>query len=413
MGALEEAESALELEESRVLRLQLEMTQVKAEVDKKLAEKEEEFDSTRKCHARAIESMQTTLDVEIKARADATRAKKNLEASNADLEMQLDISNKNLAESIKTVRKLQIAVKEAQDAADASSIALSELQDLYSASERKVGLLTLEFEEVKSSLEVNERARKTAEAQALSAAESIQTLTVQNSTLSNTKRKLEGELDAMKNETEDAIANAKEAEERAKKAISDAAKMSEDLRSAQHHIMSLEKVKKSLDVQVHDLTIKLDDAETAALRGTRKALSALQSQLKGLESDYEAEVKHHAETVKSYRKAERRMKELTFQSDEDAKNNSRMQELVSKLQGKLKQYKFQCEEAEAQANENLQKFRKATNELSAAEERAEAAETALSRMRSTVRTTTMTGPGGSTVAYTVSRKSVFTKSNSD
>merc|ERR1719186_1623643 len=104
----------------------------------------------------------------------------------------------------------------------------------------------------------------------------------------------------------------------------------------------------NLDVQVHDLTIKLDDAEAAALRGSRKALSALQSQLKGLESDYEAEVKHHAETVKSYRKSERKMKELTFQSDEDHKNNSRMQELVSKLQGKLKQYKFQCEEAETQ-----------------------------------------------------------------
>merc|ERR1712025_1020373 len=173
--------------------------------------------------------------------------------------------------------------------------------------------------------------------------------------------------------------------------------------------MSLEKVKKSLDVQVHDLTIKLDDAETAALRGTRKALSALQSQLKGLESDYEAEVKHHAETVKSYRKAERKMKELTFQSDEDAKNDSRMQELVSKLQGKLKQYKFQCEEAEAQANENLAKFRKVTNELSAAEERAEASETALSRMRSSVRTSTTTGPGNSSVSYSVSRKSVFTR----
>merc|ERR1712025_903976 len=145
--------------------------------------------------------------------------------------------------------------------------------------------------------------------------------------------------------------------------------------------MSLEKVKKSLDVQVHDLTIKLDDAETAALRGTRKALSALQSQLKGLESDYEAEVKHHADTVKKYRQAERKMKELTFQADEDAKNNSRMQELVSKLQGKLKQYKIQSEEAEAQANENLLKFRKANNELAAAEERADAAESALNKMR--------------------------------
>merc|ERR1712025_1401373 len=167
--------------------------------------------------------------------------------------------------------------------------------------------------------------------------------------------------------------------------------------------MSLEKVKKSLDVQVHDLTIKLDDAETAALRGTRKALSALQSQLKGLESDYEAEVKHHAETVKSYRKAERKMKELTFQSDEDAKNNARMQELVAKLQGKLKQYKMQCEESEAQANENLQKFRKANNELSAAEERADAAESALNKMRVSARSSAGSG-GSSGASYSISRK---------
>merc|ERR1711931_247087 len=94
-SALEEAEGALELEESRVLRLQLELTQVKAEVDKKLHEKDEEFESTRKNHARALESMQATLDVEVKARSDAYKAKKNLEAAHADLEMQYDISQKN------------------------------------------------------------------------------------------------------------------------------------------------------------------------------------------------------------------------------------------------------------------------------------------------------------------------------
>merc|ERR1712142_299672 len=385
-SALEEAEGALELEESRVLRLQLELTQVKAEVDKKLAEKDEEFDSTRKNHARAVESMQATLDVEVKARSDAARAKKNLETSNADLEMQLDITNKNLKESGNAVRRLQGAVKEAQDAADAGSIALSELQDQFSAVERKAVLISAEYDEVKSSLEINERARKAAEAEALNAADSVQALTAQNSSLGA----------------------AKSAEDKAKKAIGDAAKMSEDVRSAQHHLGSLEKVKKALEGQVHELTIKLDDAEAAALKGSRKALAAIQSQMSRLESDYEAEVKHHADTVKNYRKAERKMKELTFQADEDAKNNSRMSDLVSKLQGKLKQYKIQCEEAEGQANDNLAKFRKANNELSAAEERADAAESALSKMRSQARSSAGSA-GGSSSSYSISRKTVFSR----
>lgn len=46
-SALEEAEAALEQEENKVLRAQLELGQVRQEIDKKIREKEEEFDSTR------------------------------------------------------------------------------------------------------------------------------------------------------------------------------------------------------------------------------------------------------------------------------------------------------------------------------------------------------------------------------
>merc|ERR1739846_286841 len=52
-AALEEAESALEAEENKVLRAQLELGQVKQDVDRKISEKEEEFNNTRKNHARA------------------------------------------------------------------------------------------------------------------------------------------------------------------------------------------------------------------------------------------------------------------------------------------------------------------------------------------------------------------------
>ena len=46
-AALEEAESALEAEENKVLRAALELGQVKQDVDRKIAEKEEEFNNTR------------------------------------------------------------------------------------------------------------------------------------------------------------------------------------------------------------------------------------------------------------------------------------------------------------------------------------------------------------------------------
>ena len=46
-GSLEEAEGSLEAEENKVLRAQLELGQVRQEIDRKIAEKEEEFNNTR------------------------------------------------------------------------------------------------------------------------------------------------------------------------------------------------------------------------------------------------------------------------------------------------------------------------------------------------------------------------------
>merc|ERR1712142_876454 len=57
-SALEEAEGALEQEENKVLRAQLELTQVRQEIERKIQQKEDEFMMIRKNQTKAIESMQ-------------------------------------------------------------------------------------------------------------------------------------------------------------------------------------------------------------------------------------------------------------------------------------------------------------------------------------------------------------------
>nr|CAB3264111.1 myosin-7 [Phallusia mammillata] len=381
-SALEEAEGALELEESRVLRLQLELTQVKADIDRRLQEKDEEFDSTRKNHQRAIESMEASLEVEIKSRNDAMRGKKKAEAALNDSELALDHANRNLAEQMKLVRKLQVTIKEIQDQMDEDQRIHEELREQYSIQERKLTIMMSELEETRSALESNERARKHAESELMEISDRINVLIAQNSALSSARRKLETDNDQLRTELEEALIEARNADERAKKATGDAARMSEELRQEQQRIISLERIKKTLEVQVHEISIKLDDAEANALKGGRKALATMQARLKDFENELAAEQRRHAETLKNYRKMDRRLKELTFQADEDQKNQTRMQELVEKLQLKLKQYKKMAEEAEEQANNNLTKYRKATHELEEAEERAEISESALNKVRS-------------------------------
>lgn len=121
--------------------------------------------------------------------------------------------------------------------------------------------------------------------------------------------------------------------------------MAEELRQEQQHVISIERVKKTLEVQVHETQLRLEEAEANALKGGRKQIASLQSRLKDLNSDLDSEQRRHAETLKNFRKMERRMKELAFQADEDQKNQSRLQELVERLQAKLKQYKKMAEDA--------------------------------------------------------------------
>merc|ERR1719330_1059225 len=78
-AALEEAEGALEAEENKVLRAQLELGQVKQKIDRRIGEKEEEFNNTRKNHGRAMESLQASLDTEQRSKAEGLRIKKKME----------------------------------------------------------------------------------------------------------------------------------------------------------------------------------------------------------------------------------------------------------------------------------------------------------------------------------------------
>merc|ERR1712112_571670 len=73
---LEQAEATLEMEENRVLRSQLELANVRQEIDRRVAEKEEEFNNTRKNHARAMESLGASIEAEQRAKGEALRVKK-------------------------------------------------------------------------------------------------------------------------------------------------------------------------------------------------------------------------------------------------------------------------------------------------------------------------------------------------
>merc|ERR1711970_138214 len=89
----------------------------------------------------------------------------------------------------------------------------------------------------------------------------------------------------------------------------------------------------------------------------------------------------YGDATKNLRRSERRIKELSFASDEDRKNNERMQALIDQLQGRIKGFKKQIEEAEEIAALNLAKYRQAQANLADSQERADINEQAVAKLR--------------------------------
>jgi len=380
-AALEEAEGALEQEENKVLRAQLELTQVRQEIERRIAEKEEEFQSTRKNFSKAVDNMQTALEIESKGKAEALRMKKKLEADVTELEMALDHVNAASIENQKVIKRYHGQIRDAQGKLEDEQRAKETVRDQLIANERRANSMQNALEEARTLLEQADRARRITEQELSDTNEQLSELTVQNQSIAGAKRKLESELQTLHGDLDEMSSEASISDEKAKKSMIDAARLAEELRQEQEIAQVFERDRKLLEVQLKDAQQRLDEAETNALKGGKKAMNKMESRIRELQSELDAESRRFADSQKNLRRSERHIKELTYAADEDRKNHERMQALIDQLQGKIKSYKKQIEEAEEIAALNLAKFRQAQANLGESHERADLNEQAVAKMK--------------------------------
>merc|ERR1739844_800541 len=380
-AALEEAEAALEQEENKVLRAQLELGQVRQEIDRRIQEKEEEFDNTRKNHQRAMDSLAASLEGEQRAKGEALRVKKKLESDINELEIALDHANKANAEGQKAIKRYQGQLRETIQGFEDQARGRQEVMEAVGIAERKAGALSGEVEESRALLESADRSKRQLDSELADARTAVTEMQVINGKAMHDKRGLESVIHTLQAEIDDALQAAKNSEDKSKRAMVDAARLADELRAEQDHVAAESRAKRALDTQLGELESRLADAEATAMKGGKNAMVKLEMRIRELEMELGTVQTRTGESYKSFQRAERRVKELQFQQSEDHKNQDRMSELANKLQQKIKTYKTQIEEAEEIAALNLAKYRKAQQELEETEERGKMAGVALETLR--------------------------------
>merc|ERR1712200_177401 len=152
-AALEEAEGTLEQEENKVLRSQLVLTQVKQEIERRIKEKCDELDALKKTYQKSIESMQSSLENETRAKGEAIRQKKKLEADMNELSIALEHANGSNTESQATIKKYQNQIKAAQMSLEEEQIMRDKAREGLIQAERSHHAVANQLEETKTQLE--------------------------------------------------------------------------------------------------------------------------------------------------------------------------------------------------------------------------------------------------------------------
>merc|ERR1712061_318697 len=277
------------------------------------------------------DGMQSALEQESKGKAEALRMKKKLESDVGELEVALEHANAANQETQKTIKRYHQSIREQQVKLEDEQRAKEHARDDLLAAERRANTNQNALEEARTLLEQSDRARRMTEQELSDTNEQLSDQTCTNQAIAGAKRKLEAEMQTLHADMDEMASEAHLSDEKAKKAMVDAARLADELRNEQEMAQAYERDRKLFECQVKDMQQRLDEAETNALKGGKKAMNKMETRIRELESEVDAENRRFADSQKNLRKSERRIKELAFAADEDRKNHERMQALIDQL----------------------------------------------------------------------------------
>merc|ERR1712114_161708 len=186
-AALSEAEGALEQEENKVLRASLELTQVKQEIERRIAQKEEEFATTKKNFGKALEGIQVALADETRGKVEALRLKKKLDNDVIDLGVALEHANAANAESQRNIRLIQDNIRNVQKRFEDEVRAKAVATDNLLAADRRCNSNQNALEEARTLLDQSDRNRRLIEAELADTNENLSAQTCQNQAITGAK----------------------------------------------------------------------------------------------------------------------------------------------------------------------------------------------------------------------------------
>ncbi|XP_064139692.1 myosin-9 isoform X1 [Loxodonta africana] len=369
---LEELEDELQATEDAKLRLEVNLQAMKAQFERDLQGRDEQSEEKKKQLIRQVREMEAELEDERKQRSMAMAARKKLEMDLKDLEAHIDSANKNRDEAIKQLRKLQAQMKDYMRELEDTRASREEILAQAKENEKKLKSMEAEMIQLQEELAAAERAKRQAQQERDELADEIANSSGKGALALEEKRRLEARIAQLEEELDEEQSNTELVNDRLKKTNLQIDQLNTDLNLERSQAQKNENARQQMERQNKELKVKLQEMEGTVKSKYKAAIAALEAKITQLEEQLDNETKERQAACKQVRRAEKKLKDVMLQVDDERRNAEQFKDQADKASTRLKQLKRQLEEAEEEAQRANASRRKLQRELEDATETADA-----------------------------------------
>uniref|UniRef100_A0A8D2DVR1 Myosin heavy chain 14 n=1 Tax=Sciurus vulgaris TaxID=55149 RepID=A0A8D2DVR1_SCIVU len=380
-----ELEDELTAAEDAKLRLEVTVQALKTQHERDLQGRDEAGEERRRQLAKQLRDAEVERDEERKQRALAVAARKKLEAELEELKAQTAAAGQGKEEAVKQLRKMQAQMKELWREVEESRSSREEIFVQNRESEKRLKGLEAEVLRLQEELAASDRARRQAQQDRDEMADEVANGNLSKAAILEEKRQLEGRLGQMEEELEEEQSNAELLNDRYRKLLLQVESLTTELSAERSFSAKAESGRQQLERQIQELRGRLGEEDAGARARQKMVIAALESKLAQAEEQLEQESRERILSGKLVRRAEKRLKEVVMQVEEERRVADQLRDQLEKGNLRVKQLKRQLEEAEEEASRAQAGRRRLQRELEDVTESAESMNREVTTLRNRLR----------------------------
>ncbi|KAM9298984.1 myosin-10-like [Gastrophryne carolinensis] len=382
---MEELEDELQAIEDGKLRMEVNMQAMKAQFERDLQNRDDSNDEKKKLLIKQVRDLELELDEERKQKAQIFALKKKLEMDLHDMESQIDAANKGREEAVKQLKKLQLQLKEVWREVEETRTSREEMFIQSRENEKRLKSLEAELLQLQEELAAAERAKRQAQQERDDLADELANGVSGKSALLDEKRALEARIAQLEEELDEEQSNIELLNDRYRKYTLQVETMTTELAAERSFSQKAENARQQLERQNKELKVKLNELESTIRSKYKMAIASLESKISQLEEQMEQESKERILANKLVRRAEKRLKEVLLQVEEERRNADQFKDQLEKAHIRMKQLKRQLEEAEEESSRANSHRRRLQRELEEVTDSAESMNREMVTLRNRLR----------------------------